>query len=161
MTRHAETLIRNAINRHMKKREQQNETKSLDKKAKGGYLNMFALITYLRQGTSHMFLFDSMLRRYWKGRDFDKVIQKLCDLGFAHDSVLLKRFRGYEKAWYFLQTKTGAKHARKLDHSLSLSKGPPMIRRLVKMAGNQGHEGAICRICYQLPEDPHVSPVGV
>ncbi|KAK0643270.1 SNF2 family N-terminal domain-containing protein [Cercophora newfieldiana] len=126
--RHAETLFRTAINKHMKSKKNNKEQ----------YLNMFALGTYLRQGTSHLFLFDSMFRNYWKASDFDKIIRQLRAFGMRDDSVLLKQLKTYRRP--------------------GNARPPPVTRRLAKLTRDRGYEGAICRICSQLPEDPHISP---
>lgn len=117
------------------------------------FLFYFALLSYLRQMTAHIFLGDRLFRGYWSAENFEAAIDRLTEGGQETTPVLLEHLKN---CCHRLLGKDGSLG----PPPKSLSKrARTMFGKLETLDAERGEKGLICPFCGELPDEPHAGQV--
>lgn len=123
------------------------------------YLKLFAFLSYLRQLTAHVFVAERLFEKYWTRQDIKKVISQLKET--SETEFLVEKLQDMYKR----------KSAEDDDEDLGGDDGNTTEvfkmaqvsfpeKLLMKLAGAKGTDACICRVCLNIPENPHLSKCG-
>ena len=116
------------------------------------YLYYFALLSFLRQMTAHMFQGDRLFRGYWSALNFEEVIELLAKGEAETTPVLLEQLRNCCK--YRVERDTRRGQPKTLSTRTST-----MFHNLKSLGECRGEVGLICQFCGELPDEPHAGQV--